>query len=496
MTVDSQREIFVSYAHADNGVALGSSTQFGWVTALVSNLNEGPNVLKKHFFIDHQLRPGDAFSVDLLSRIEQSSLLVLLLSQNYVESTWCGKELDHFIRTHANDPDKPADVYVVELLPYERLTNVPPSIQRIRKRLISSKFWHQPPNTSAHFLAGYPSPTQSGPAGDVHYWSVLNDLRGALDERLRALRAERSSVADLAPTPPEEPRSAPPVSKEHVGTVLLADTTDDLEAQRTAVRLALEPEGIVVLPVGDYVGLMPQEFDAAFAADLAQADLFVQLLSPTVGRKGKGFEAPLPQLQFQRARAAQRPIMQWCERLPAAGQIADAAHAKLFETELIRATNLASFKTAIVDRLHAEIELRKRPAAPAEPVSRFSRKLVFVDDLAGEPILSDRLRGIIKEQNCTVRSLPANSTLGNNELDIKEFLRPCRAGITIYTDRTRNASAHRLIYFLNQLAEGELAMSRWGVYLQRGTVESEFGFISDEIVPVDEHGLADFLRGL
>jgi hypothetical protein len=49
---------------------------------------------------------------------------------------------------------------------------------------------------------------------------------------------------------------------------------------------------------------------------------------------------------------------------------------------------------------------------------------------------------------------------------------------------------------LNQLAEGELAMSRWGVYLQRGTVESEFGFISDEIVAVDEQGLAGFLRGL
>ena len=496
MTLDAEREVFVSYAHADNGIALGSSTQFGWVTALVSNLNEGPNVLRKRFFIDHQLRPGDAFSDDLLTRIEQSSLLVLLLSQNYVESAWCGKELEHFIRTHANDPDKPAGVYVVELLPYERLINIPQSIQRIRKRLVSSKFWHQPPNSSAHFLAGYPSPTQSGPAGDVHYWSVLNDLRGALDERLRSLRAEGSTPVNLPPAPSDEPRLVAPVSKAHVGTVLLADTTDDLEAQRTAVRLALEPEGIVVLPVGDYVGLLPQEFDAAFAADLAQADLFVQLLSPTVGRKGKGFEAPLPQLQFQRARSAQRPIMQWCERLPAADQITDAAHARLFETDLIRATNLASFKTAVVDRLHAEVELRKRLQALTEPAAKAPRRIVFVDDLAGEPILSERLRSIIKEQNCTVRSLPANATLVNSEFDLKEFLRPCRAGITIYADRTRNASAHRLIYFLNQLAEGELAMSRWGVYLQRGTVESEFGFISDEIVAVDEQGLAGFLRGL
>ena len=59
-----------------------------------------------------------------------------------------------------------------------------------------------------------------------------------------------------------------------------ADTTDDLELQRVAVRLALEPEGIVVLPDGDYVGFTPLEFDIALAADIARSDLFVQLLSP------------------------------------------------------------------------------------------------------------------------------------------------------------------------------------------------------------------------
>jgi hypothetical protein len=126
---DSGLDVFVSYAHADNGVPLGASVQHGWVTALASNLNEGPNVFKKRFFIDHQLRPGDDFSSELLNKVERSSLLVLLLSQNYIDSQWCGRELEHFIRAHSANPEKPSDVYVVELFPYESLINVPLNIR-------------------------------------------------------------------------------------------------------------------------------------------------------------------------------------------------------------------------------------------------------------------------------------------------------------------------------------------------------------------------------
>ncbi|SBT05820.1 TIR protein [Candidatus Accumulibacter aalborgensis] len=478
-------DVFISYAHADNGIALGTSSPMGWVTALAANLNEGPNVFKKCIFIDHQLKPGDQFSDDLLVRVGQSRLLVLLLSQNYVDSQWCGKELEHFVRTHADDPEKPADVYVVEIFPFERLTSVPPIIQALRKRLIHAKFWYQPANAASPVLSGYPSPKDSGPEGAAYYWSVLNELRVAIDSRLRALRAAgveaRAAVARL-------------------GTVLLADTTEDLERQRMTVKLALEPEGIVVLPEGDYIGLTAQEFETAISADLERCDLFVQLLSPTVGRKGRGFAAPLPQLQFQRAQQARLPIMQWCEQLPVEGQIDDPEHARLFDTEFLRVTHLAGFKSEVVDRVRAERARRERVAAAAQAgpaVARAHRKLIFVDDLASVPDLSNRLRAIIREQHFEVRALPPSAPLGNNGVDVKEVLRLCRAGLTIYADRSKYATAYnRLVYFLNQVAENSLEVERWGVYLEQGTVASEFGIESDDVVAVDERGLGDFLGQL
>ena len=493
-------DVFVSYAHADNGVPVGASVPYGWVTALASNLNEGPNVLRKRLFIDHELQPGDNFSSELLTRVERSALLVILLSQNYIDSAWCGQELAHFIRTHSTDPDKPSDVYVVELFPYERLTAVPPNIQNLRKRLIHAKFWYQRRDAFEPSVAGYPSARECEPEGREHYWNVLNELRVTLDTRLRflhaqsALSAAASSSQDLATQPP------PPSLREPLGTVLLADTTDDLEAQRNEVGIALKAEGVVVLPEGDYVGFTPPEFEAAIAHDLQCADLFVQLLSPAPGRKGKGFELPMPQLQYRQARSTKLPILQWCERLPSAEQISDEAHARLFQTETLRATHLAEFKTTIIERLRSEKAWRQRaapPTAPDQPASQPAKWQIFVDDLAGEVVLSEQLRAIIREHACAVRSLPSGAPLGNNGIDIKELLRPCRAGITIYTDRSKYATAYnRLVYFLNQVAEGSLPLARWGVYLQQGTVASEFGIESDDVVPINEHGLADFLRGL
>jgi len=499
MATAERYDVFISYAHADNGVPLGASSPVGWVTALATNLNEGPNVCRKRIFIDHQLKPGDQFSDDLLTVVAQSRLLVILLSQNYIDSSWCGLEIEHFVRTHTGDQDKPADVFVVEIFPFESLVAVPPIIQRLRKHLIHAKFWVQPRTAASPVLSGFPSPQDTGDEVATHYWSVLNELRMAVDARLRALRASAVTASARADDDKDATRGEKP-GAQPLATVLLADTTEDLEPQRVAVRLALEPEGIVVLPVGDYVGLTPSEFDAAIAADLAHSDLFIQLLSPTAGRKGRGFAAPLPQIQFQRAQAAHLPMMQWCERLPAADQIADPAHAQLFATEFLRATNLASFKSEVIARLRADKARRERAAAsaPESPgTARAQRKLVFLDDLASVGDLGSRLRTLIRAQHFDLRSLPPNAPLGNDGVDVKELLRPCRAGLTIYADRSKYATAYnRLVYFLNQVAEYDLEVERWGVYLEQGTVATEFGIESDDVVAVDEQGLGEFLRGL
>ena len=520
--------MFVSYAHADNEVPMGSSMAAGWVTAFAKNLNIGPGVLQKRLFIDHQLKPGDDFGADLMTRVERSSVLVLLLSPNYVNSRWCGMEVERFVQAHSADPDKPSSVFVIELWPYESLLIRPPVIERLRKRLFVSKFWFKPADASAPSVAGYPSPLDGQPEGKTLYWRVLNDLQSAIDKQVLDLRATRS-VATLgaAPqtlqTPP--PRAAAGPARGSLGTVLLADTTDDLEIERNKVKAILEPEGVLVLPEGDYVALSQPEFDAAVQGDLDRAGLFIQLLSTTAGRKGQR-NLPLPQLQYQRALANGKPIMQWAIRQPAAGDVSDDGHARLFDTETLRVTHLTDFANGVVGRLRAEQAKRERaaeearrqlveaareaaleaaleaenPAAnqaaigsalprPGPVVPRRTRPFIFIDDKAGEPQISQLVRGLLKEHNFTWRSgEPPNG-------DIQEWLRPCVAGLTIYTDPSKRAVAQsRLIHYLNQVAEGNVDMEHWGVFLREGTLCSGLEIEADGLVDVNEQGLAEFLR--
>lgn len=498
MTEDQGYDVFISYAHADNEIPLNASIDKGWIGILAANLNTGPNVLKKRIFIDYQLKPGDEFSDDLIAKVTNSKLLVLFLSRNYADSAWCGKELTHFIQTHSNNTDKPVDVFVVELFPYEQLTDLPDNIQNIRKHNIHAKFWYQSIDASSPILAGYPTPSDNDDKVRIHYWNSLNALRTAIDERL--VKNSKPSAVNHIETA-EKTTTSEPVDNKAITTctVLLADVTEDLEPKRDEIRQALQAENFLVLPNGDYVGLSVAEFDHAYSKDLERSELFVQLLSPTAGRKGKGFAAPLPQLQFQRAHEAKKPILQWCEQLPAVNQIGDPAHAKLFETEFLRVTNLNNFKTEIIERLRAEKAKRDKAITASAPSSQAKpgKKFLFVDDLASTEDLRKTLRAAIKQHQYEIRAIPEQAPLGDNGIDIKEYLRPCLAGITIYTDPSKYVTAlNRLVFFLNQIAEANLPLLRWGVYLLDGDVASVFGIDSEDVVPVYERDLAKFLHGL
>ncbi len=492
-----QYDIFVSFAHADNERALDS--EFGWVTRLAHDLNTVPGLQPKNIFIDHQLKIGDAFSDDLVTTVQNSLLLLLVLSQNYMRSAWCGKELEHFILAHGNDPKKPTDVFVVELTPFVDLINVPDNIQNVRKHLKTAPFWHKPADSASSLVMGYPSPTKSGQHGCQLYYCAVQQLGKSIDSRLLNRRLDTSSVSVVVPSAHASTATRHRNTQSALGTVLLADTTDDLVQLRSAMKARLESEGVGVLPEGDYVGLTPEEFESKLARDLARSELFVQLLSPTVGRTGINFNAPLPQLQFHRALAAKLPIMQWCERSPIPGEIADIRHAELFNTEYLRVTNRTTFEREVLVELEAIVQVAETAcvAAQDQPVPDPVKKLIFIDDVAGEKELNERLRAWLRSANCNIRGLPLKASLGSNGIDIVQVLKLCRAGITVFADSAKLEMVYnRLVFFLNLIAESRLKVNRWGIYVTADTAQCDLGLISDDVITITEERLSDFVSGL
>ncbi len=55
---------------------------------------------------------------------------------------------------------------------------------------------------------------------------------------------------------------------------------------------------------------------------------------------------------------------------------------------------------------------------------------------------------------------------------------------------------NRLIFFLNQIAESNLLVARWGIYVTSGTADCDLGLASDDLLTIDEQRLAEFVRGL
>ena len=83
----------------------------------------------------------------------------------------------------------------------------------------------------------------------------------------------------------------------------------------------------------------------------------------------------------------------------------------------------------------------------------------------------------------------------------------CQGGLTVFADRRDKPTVYsRLFHFLNQIAEKNLPLSRWGVYFgpppDKGSLRSEFGIDSENVVAipgtegVNEDALVAFLRSL
>lgn len=134
-------------------------------------------------------------------------LLLIVLSQSYITSEWCGKELEHFVETHGDDRRKPREVIVVELRPFESFQGVPESIKNLRKELTLAQFWYQTADAPFPRLAGDPSPKE---AGGAVYWLGRDKLLHALDSRLKEIRRLREMAMCQEPRAPETYRHTVP----------------------------------------------------------------------------------------------------------------------------------------------------------------------------------------------------------------------------------------------------------------------------------------------
>jgi hypothetical protein len=283
-----KHDIFISYAHADDssdpqGVQWVSDFQVYIKRAVKQHLaGYEPDI----FFDALDLHPNHQIKV-VLSNARESAIFLPIISPSYVERPWPNDELEAFSQV-VSDPDR---IFAVELLPPHAAYPAPLS------ELKRKEFWWRDEKQGS-------APRRCTPKYESQRYSDnLDDVAYLIARRLREMQTAGEADHMTAAPPPEK-------------TVLLADVTDDLRRIRRQVREYLEQYQFNVLPKRDYPDSAP-EFAAAFDADLAQANVFVQLLSEVRSvldmkdSGGSGAARSRSQYQYEAAKRNSKTILQW-----------------------------------------------------------------------------------------------------------------------------------------------------------------------------------------
>jgi hypothetical protein len=252
---DFEQDVFISYSQVDNEDVRYGGEKIAWVR----NLKEGLETRVRQRGVGRDLRVwldtkdlsgNEALSPTLFEAVQRAAVLVIIFSENYLQSEWCQKERETFLEAATKDPRFSGRVFIIHYqdVPLEER---PEAI----RDFIGFPFYDRETNA------------ELDPRSDSYMRELLN-LRERVASKLKEMRKAIELGGSMAPAPDESP------------SVFLAEGTPDLYAARSQLQTFIEKLGYRVVPENLYER-SASEFHAAAERDMARnCKLFVQWLGP------------------------------------------------------------------------------------------------------------------------------------------------------------------------------------------------------------------------
>ena len=269
-------DLFVTYSHGTIDGA-GASPLKRWSDAFIRELERELRTNPKYardlkiFFDDHRqsgqgLNPNAGLTGQLREEIGESALLTVLMSDQYLLSTWCRDERDWWLERQGKLGLTPLDRIAVARV-FPTTGTWPPAFADERGNpFVGTCFYDKTRPVEAARPYAWPVPTED--SGDP-FRTILVDLVGWLTQRIEFLRKRaderRAAAADAAKL------------AEETGQTLYLHARQEHVDTWQSVRAALSGEGFAVFPVDkpDAVSADPAQAkqDQAARIDmLAQCD--------------------------------------------------------------------------------------------------------------------------------------------------------------------------------------------------------------------------------
>ena len=362
-----EQDIFISYAQVDNQpMDYGDRRDCRWVSYLRDQLQKrvdkklGRIGATKIWMDLDDLGGNESVTFAIDSALGKTAILVIVLSDGYLASEWCNKEIQSFAEsTRANDR-----LFVVHLADIP-LDNRP---QEIRD-LIGFNFFDKE------------SQGELDPTHD-EYNSTLSTLRSTLAEKLKELQQTPDHAGEAGNAASPSPG------------IFLAEVTPDLADDRDALVTYIEKLGYRVLPTKLY-HRGAQEYQQMLDQDLLQAKLFIQLLGQFSTPRTEDFPDGYEGLQLSRAVDAKVPLLRAYERDTVDfDKIKNESHRQFLEASDVKALDLEEFKADIKKTLE---ELILRESNPTTPEMGDNPVLIHVR--SSDKVAAFHLRDRLAEQN-------------------------------------------------------------------------------------------------
>jgi hypothetical protein len=248
--------------------------------------------------------------------------------------------------------------------------------------------------------------------------------------------------------------------------IFLAEVTDDLEETRNNVKRYLDQAGINVLP-DTYYSPDPQSFQQALDNDLANCKLFVQLLSEIPGKRPPGVPHGYARLQYERAIAAKKPILQWRSPKVDLSRVKDTSHLKLLDGNTVIVASIEQFKREIVQQVSPLPKTTRKKSADT---------LVFLNAVEDDRDMANRVGKFLSSYGVGyVLPMSAGAPVEIRN-DLEQNLLTCDAVIIIYGNTTVRWVREQLRYYRKICPQRELPPSPITVYKTPPKPKEQIGF--------------------
>ena len=394
---NAAHDVFVSYAHNDNDPLEGESGP-GWVDHLSRQLSiqldrrlGSTHVNKVDVWTDRKLALNMPLTPELTRQVSNSALLLVVMSPSYVNSDWCGRERQAFLKV-AQTRLAEGRVFIVRNL----------DVDRSSPRYPAEFGDHDGRNFYVNDLE-LNAPRTLDPQ-DTAFKKLIGALSNEMAKTLATLAAEQHRP----PAPGGAAEAAP------AADIFLARSTDDLEDREEDLRNYLVQASLRVTPRRIYAQSSREDFESAVRAQLRGCRLFVQLLSASRGPE-MPFETDrrLPALLHELGRASGIRTLCWRDRALKPETITDDEHRRLVEDAI--ACPIEEFKRRVVQ------EGKPEPPRSAGRVPHVSG-YVFVDRDRDDRKLAEQVAQELQSQGVSVYFPLDTGTPEQIREDMERFL--------------------------------------------------------------------------